>query len=349
MDVNRTYEVIGVMAGSSMDGLDLAHVSLKRSTAEKWSYTINKCQTIPYPQAIYNELMCALKLDLEGQKDVDVRLGKWIGESINDFINPNEQIDLLGVHGHTLIHEPKNGISWQLGDGSRIAQITGIPTVTQFRTQDVKLGGQGAPLVPLGDFLLFGEYDACLNLGGIANISIKRTQTAWDICPCNQVLNYFSNKLGKPYDDGGKMASQGQLNLSFFEELSSIPFFDQKPPKSLPNHFLEVELLNQIDPKDGLHTYACFVANQISKSLDGSIKRILVTGGGAHNRFLIDKLNNKVTHTDVFLPKTELIEFKEAIVFAFLALKRNLNEINVYASVTGAIKDSSSGVTHLPE
>ena len=348
--VNQTYDVIGAMAGSSMDGLDLAHVTFQRlSRGEEWGFSINSSDTIGYPNQIHEALNQSLSLERPKQEVLDLQFGEWIGEQIVEFIDTNQKVDLLGVHGHTLIHQPERGVSWQLGDGHKIAQITGIPTITDFRTKDATLGGQGAPLVPLGDFLLFKEYDACLNLGGIANISIKEIQMAWDICPCNQVLNYFASKLDQPFDLGGQLARTGELDHAFLKELSDIPFFHQKPPKSLPNKYLNEELLNSIEPKDGLRTYAHFIADQVMENLsETTVKNVLITGGGALNDFLVESIQSKVPNIHVVKPEPEIINFKEALIFAFLALKRSLNEINVLASVTGASKDSSSGVIHHP-
>lgn len=336
------------MAGSSMDGLDLSHVVFSIEP-KGWNYQLKKCETIFYDKGIFSRLKNAHRLDRDEQESIDVEFGNWIGEKVSRFKNDIEQIDLAGIHGHTLIHKPEDEISWQLGRGDIIAKIIKLPTVTEFRTEDVKNSGQGAPLVPFGDFTLFEGYDACLNLGGIANISLKESQTAWDICPCNQVLNYFSNKLGKSFDQGGELAEKGQMNLAFYSAISKIDFFHQSPPKSLPNHFINQSLLDPVDPTDGLYTYCQIIAEQINQSLeDPSPGKLLVTGGGAFNEFLISKIESELKGWEVIIPDSKLIDFKESLIFAFLALKRFRNEVNVLASVTGAAKDSSSGVIHLP-
>lgn len=315
----------------------------------KWSYEIRKCAIVPYEKEIYSQLEQARKLTLKEQQELDFRFGKWIGEKINLFKNDIEVIDLVGVHGHTVIHEPENKISWQLGRGDVIAKTTGNTTITEFRTKDVKSGGQGAPLVPYGDFTLFSDYDACLNLGGIANISVKKTQTAWDICPCNQVLNYFSKKLGKPFDEYGKLAKKGNLDSKFYSSVSETTFFSQAPPKSLPNHFIRTEVLEGVEALNGLHTYCQIVAEQIAGALRKiSPGKLLITGGGAFNTYLISLIRDKLKGWNVVIPDSKLINFKESVIFAFLALKRIRSETNVLASVTGASKDSSSGVIHLP-
>lgn len=336
------------MAGSSMDGIDLAYMIFNLKNNE-WNYRIEKCETIPYEAELFAALKNSITLSFKKQQALDVAFGNWISEKINIFKTDLGPVDLLGVHGHTVVHEPLKKISWQLGDGQTIATNSGTPTVTDFRTVDINHGGQGAPLVPFGDFQLFKEYDACLNLGGIANVSNKKKQTAWDICPCNQVLNFFSNQMGFPYDDDGMLARQGSFDKAFYELISSNAYFSVSPPKSLPNNYLSQTLLNSVKPMEGLHTYTHIIVDQIAKSLpDAMDNKVLITGGGARNTFLIELLDKALNGWDVVVPDTQLIDFKESIVFAFLALKRFRNEINVHSSVTGASKDTSSGVIHLP-
>lgn len=336
------------MAGSSMDGLDLAHVLFTKSDSG-WDYELGKCETLAFPEEVFVQLKESQHQPISIQKSLDIEFGKWIAQSIDNFKIDLNQIDLLGVHGHTVIHKPKECISWQLGDGATIAKEVGITTVTDFRSLDIEMGGQGAPLVPYGDFNLFDEYDACLNLGGIANISIQENQSAWDICPCNQVLNFFAEKLGNPFDKNGDFAKSGSLDSAFYKKLSDDSFFSMLPPKSLPNNYLSNELLDTIEPKKGLYTYCQFIADQIYNSIsDGKGTSLLVTGGGAFNDFLTQEIRNRLPNWTVCIPNSDLVEFKESLVFAFLALKRFRNEINTLASVTGASKDTSSGVIHLP-
>ena len=206
------------MAGSSMDGLDLSHVIFKKENTG-WRYQLGKCETIPYDKETYDALKVAEALSQTEKETLDRQFGEWIGEKIKVFSSDIEKIDLVGLHGHTVIHQPDNKISWQLGKGEVIAKTINLPTITEFRNEDILNGGQGAPLVPFGDFTLFVKYDACLNLGGITNISVRKNQTAWDICPCNQVLNFFANKFGHPYDHNGDLASQGELDKDFYSRI----------------------------------------------------------------------------------------------------------------------------------
>ncbi len=336
------------MAGSSMDGLDLTYVSFT-NTDDKWKYQLEKCEVVPYPASLYDRLKNALHHSIEDQEKLDLDFGHWIASSINQFKIGLDQHDLLSVHGHTVIHKPADNISWQLGDGATIARETGIATITEFRTLDVQNGGQGAPLVPYGDFKLFGEFDACLNLGGIANISVKENKTAWDICPCNQVLNFFSEKLGTSYDENGDFAKSGTLDEAFYTQISKLDFFDLPPPKSLPNNFIDSSLLGEVNPIDGLHTYCRIISEQIKRSLEGvKESNLLITGGGAFNGYLVKQIRSKLEGWKVHVPDAKIIAFKESLIFAFLGLKRLRNEINTLSSVTGARKDTSSGVIHLP-
>lgn len=341
------YSVIGAMAGSSMDGLDLAYTQFEINNGV-WTYSLNECVTVPYEPDLHDQLQNAPGFTSEQQERLDHSFGQWIGEKISAFKKELPAIDLLGVHGHTVIHQPKQGISWQLGNGKEIASSCKIMTVTDFRSLDIAHGGEGAPLVPFGDFTLFADYDACLNLGGIANISLKSQQVAWDICPCNQVLDFFAKKLGKQFDEGGKLASQGSLDQSFYEQLSQLTFFAKKPPKSLPNKFIDEKILESISPLDGLHTYCQLIAQLICDSLPSASKpmKLLITGGGAFHTFLVRLIQEKLNGWEVEIPDKKLVNFKEALVFAFLALKKIRKEVNVLSSVTGASKDTSSGVIH---
>lgn len=343
------YSALGIMAGSSMDGLDIVHVIFHKSE-EKWAYEIGHGETFEYSEALYDALKNSSITKMDNQNLLDVEFGHWIGDCVCKFIKQgNKEIDFLAVHGHTVIHEPLKGISWQLGSGKEIAKRTGITTVTDFRTKDISLGGQGAPLVPVGDFHLFKEFDACLNLGGIANISVKKDRTAWDISPCNQLLNFYAAQLGQVYDENGQLSKSGEVEIGFLDRIEQNSYFGIKPPKSLPNQYLAEKLLNQVSPRNGLRSMTEFVAKQIAKDtlhLKERNLKMLVTGGGAHNSFLMERIAFYLPNWELPKPESDLIDFKEAIVFGFLGALRLEGEINVLSSVTGATKDSCSGVIH---
>ncbi|MEP1096626.1 MAG: anhydro-N-acetylmuramic acid kinase [Cyclobacteriaceae bacterium] len=344
-EVKSTYNAIGVMAGSSMDGLDVALMSFAKGL--DWSFEILRAKSFSYDQSIYDLLAGAADNDLKEQTRIDLLFGEWIARKLLEF--GVDEAELVAVHGHTVIHKPKEGISWQLGSGKVIAEMTNATVISDFRTEDVNLGGQGAPLVPVGDFQLFSSFDGCLNLGGIANVSIQKNGMAWDICPCNQVLNFFAQKLGKEFDKNGEMARAGIDDSSWLEEIASNKYYDQQPPKSLPNQFIGRKLLDEVSPHGGLRTYTEFISNvavgEISKFLPSG-SRIFTTGGGAFNTFLLEKLNSNKKGLVFSVPDSLIVEYKEAVVFGFLGVLKLLNKVNVLASVTGASRDTSSGIIH---
>lgn len=347
-EIKSTYKVTGIMAGSSMDGLDLVDVLFEKDG--DWQFEILNCSTFSYDDEIGKMLKEASSQSFEKQQLLDETFGVWIANRMLEF--NGGKTELVAVHGHTVVHNPVKGISWQLGRGDVIAKMTGLEVVSDFRSEDVRLGGQGAPLVPVGDFSLFSEFNASLNLGGIANISLRDEQMAWDICPCNQVLNHFARRLDKPFDRGGVFAKKGTVNAEWLSRIKALKFFDAPPPKSLPNQYIAQSLLDEINPLEGLRSYTEFIASCIADVLNTRLEnesQVLVTGGGAFNTFLIELLRESKTETKLVVPSNELVSFKEAIVFAFLGLLRMRNEVNVLSSVTGGEHDTSSGVIHSPK
>jgi anhydro-N-acetylmuramic acid kinase len=340
--------IIGLMSGTSLDGIDLVNVQFDKSDIS--TFKILHSETIPYSKKWKETLQEAIVFSEEKLKELDVDYGKLLVKEINNFIEKHQisNIEFIASHGHTILHQPDKGITLQIGDGQIIAIETQQKIVCDFRTQDVKLGGQGAPLVPIGDELLFYQYDACLNLGGFANVSFNEdnTRIAFDICPVNIVLNYYVNKLGFDYDDNGQLASTGKINIELLDELNQLKFYKKKHPKSLGLEWVQSTIFPLIDKynieiKDILRTYVEHVAIQISKSV-GHKKNIFISGGGVFNSFLIDRINEYST-AEIIIPNSEIINFKEAIIFAFLGMLRVDNQVNCLKSVTGASKDHSSG------
>ncbi|MFU8842449.1 MAG: anhydro-N-acetylmuramic acid kinase [Bacteroidales bacterium] len=343
--------VIGVMSGTSLDGLDLA--CCRFESKGKWSFELQNAITIPY-----NHHWRRLLEGLQGVPGIDLikadmDYGQYIGKEIVRFINNNGvKPDLIASHGHTVFHQPDKGFTLQVGNGHAIAAVTGIPVVYDFRSLDVALGGQGAPLVPLGDQILFSDYTCCLNLGGFANISFDqliRGRVAFDICPVNIVLNYLAQKTGHLYDNKGEMASTGNLDFHLLERLNNLDYYSVNYPKSLGKEWVKQFIFpliesSDIPVEDQLHTFSTHIAVQIAKSLEiiGS-GQVLVTGGGAFNDFLIQTIRNH-TRSELIIPENDLVNFKEAMVFGFLGLLRTRNEINCLRSVTGASKDSVCGL-----
>jgi anhydro-N-acetylmuramic acid kinase len=344
---------IGLMSGTSLDGLDICYV--KFSKDKNYSFEIIKADTIQYPEKWNVKLKNAFTSDARILSEMDIEYGAFLGEKVNEFIKRYSirQVDFVASHGHTIFHKPEEGITLQIGSGEQIAKKTDITTVCDFRTQDVKLGGQGAPLVPIGDELLFHNYDYCLNLGGFANVSYAKDgkRIAFDICPVNIVLNYYTRKIGLPYDDKGSLAVSGTINEGLLKALNELDFYKQNHPKSLGLEWVEAFIFPLIDSygletKDILRTYVEHVAYQIAKVIQQD-STVLITGGGAFNSFLIERLEFYLQQQ---LPQASklLIDFKEALIFAFLGLLRLTDQINVLSSVTGAKKDHSSGAVYNP-
>jgi len=340
-------EVIGVMSGTSLDGLDLCHVIFNLENLS--DFKIANSTTISYPKKISEKLHNIVKKNINQINKIDIEYGTFIGESINKFIssfNLND-IDLISSHGHTVFHQPDEAKTLQIGNGMIINKITGIRTVNNFREQDVKLGGQGAPLVPIGDKLLFKKYKYCLNLGGFVNISIKKSNKifAYDICPLNTVLNFYSKKIGHEYDYNGNFSKTGIINNNLFNELNELSFYFEKHPKSLGIEFVLGEVFPIIDKYklseiDILATYIKHAAYQISKNILDN-EKVLISGGGSFNKTLIKSLKNY--GINISLPNKLIINYKESLIFALLGYLRLNNEINCLKSVTGATRDHSSG------
>lgn len=349
------HSVIGVMSGTSTDGLDIALCSFK-SVDDIWSVEIERTKNIYYDLNFKKSLFNAHMLSSNDLKKFDNYYAEFISKEINKFIlESNIKPDLIASHGHTIFHSPEHGITHQIGNGEIISKKTGIHVVYDFRAGDVALGGQGAPLVPIGDELLFGQYTSCLNLGGFSNISYKDNngkRIAYDISPVNIVLNKLVHRLGFDYDDKGKIASSGIVNFKLLKALSELSYYSEKFPKSLSREWVESKFMPILDMhkdlniNDLLNTVTIHIAEQIAINLH-YLKDVLITGGGTYNDFLIQNISKR-TNTKIIIPKCELIDFKEAIVFAFLGLLRYLNKKNCLASVTGAVRDSCCGVLCVP-
>jgi len=353
---NKTFKVTGIMSGTSLDGLDIAACSFRPGNTGKWSYSIDHATTIAYPEnwkARLNSLFRAGAMDIS-QAHFD--FGRLIGSYVRDF-HAESGFDpiLVASHGHTVFHHPAAGYTTQIGSGAAIAGLTGKPVVCDFRAADVCLGGQGAPLVPMGDELLFNQFDACLNLGGFANISFRRDQKriAFDICPVNTVMNLLAANLGFGFDENGHLARRGKIIPELFEALNRLHFYDLPAPKSLGTEWLEANVLPVLRNADfalydKLHTFAEHIATQIGRVLtENKILNVLITGGGAYNQFLIERLK-ALTDCELIIPGNKTIDYKEALIFALLGLLRWFEQPNCLASATGARRNSIAGAVYLP-
>src|SRR5690625_2513834 len=342
-----SYFVLGLMSGTSLDGLDLAYVRIDFAY-KQWRYQILHAETVTYPKKWRTKLENSIYLDNDALHDLDKKYSRYLAEQTNFFISENNivKLDLISSHGHTVKHRPDVGYTIQIGNLPEFGEAFDVPVVCDFRSQDVALGGQGAPLVPIGDKLLFSEYEYCLNLGGIANISteINGERIAYDIGAVNMIFNHYAEKLGQKYDKGGSLAARGKLNKVLFNKLNRLEYYHQPYPKSLGREWVDEQLFpilnaNDSDSQDIMHTYSKHIAEKISACVKNG-SRVLVTGGGAYNNFLIQQFNQKVKW---IIPKKEVVEYKEALIFGLLGVLRYRNQVNCLKSYTGASKNHSSG------
>ncbi len=346
-----SYKVIGVMSGTSLDGIDLAHIHFTIKN-QKWSFEILESTTIPYTTDCLNKLKIAVDFSEQELMDLNESYTDFLGITIRNFIEENtiSEIDAVCSHGHTILHQPQNGFTLQIGNLPKISTIIGCTTVCDFRVQDVQLDGQGAPLVPIGDRILFSEFDYCLNLGGFSNISFEDNgkRIAFDISPVNTVLNFYANSFGMNYDDKGQLARSGSLNDDLLNELNGLEYYKKSHPKSLGFEFVKEIVLPlmerfPIDVKDKMHTFIEHIAIQTAAALPKKEGKLLITGGGAYNDFLIERMQAHLHKISITVPDAKTIEFKEALIFALLGVLKLRNQINVLSSVTGAKYDHSSG------
>lgn len=345
----KIYFAIGLMSGTSLDGLDICYAKFQNIT--NWEFEILKTETIPYSPEWKNRLQNAILLSAEDLLALDKEYGFYLGEKTQNFISKNNitDLDFIASHGHTVFHQPQRKFTLQIGDGRAIKLTTKKPVIYDFRSQDVLMGGNGAPLVPIGDELLFSQYDACLNLGGFSNISLQKNhqRIAFDISPVNVVLNYFAEKLGKNYDENGDFARNGAINFKILEELNALTFYQKPAPKSLGVEFVNSEifpLLKDEIPENIIATFTEHIAEQIAKVFnDNHLKTVLVTGGGTFNTYLLEKIREK-SQTELIVPDENIINFKEALIFAFMGVLRLRNEANVLCSATGSSENHCSGI-----
>jgi anhydro-N-acetylmuramic acid kinase len=347
------YKVIGLMSGTSLDGLDIVFCEFDND-GKNWFYNILYGETIPYNEEWRTRLASLEKATAMDIVATDVDYGHLSGRLAKAFIDKHRiNPDFIASHGHTIFHNPEKKITWQIGKGSSIAAETGLPVVCDFRSLDVALGGQGAPLVPIGDRLLFGEFDFCLNLGGFANISFEQNgqRIAYDICPANIVLNHLAGKIGKSFDPSGQMARIGNLSTSLLSTLNHLTYYSHPPPKSLGKEWVLSHIYPVLDSSsvllnDQMNTFCEHIALQISRAwgMRKDIK-ILITGGGAFNDYLLERIKFH-TSNPIHLPDENTINFKEALIFAFLGVLRWRQETNCLRSVTGADKDNSGGAIY---
>ncbi|MFK7004503.1 anhydro-N-acetylmuramic acid kinase [Flavobacterium covae] len=346
------FNVIGVMSGTSLDGVDLAHIFLKKEL-QTWKFEILEVETISYEEEWLYKLKSAVNFNNKELQILNEEYTVYLSSIINRFIDKYQLKDLDAIcsHGHTILHQPQNACTLQIGNLPILAELIKQKVVCDFRVQDVEKGGQGAPLVPIGDQILFSDFEYCLNLGGFSNISFEfqGKRIAFDISPVNTVLNFLSEKVGNKFDNKGKMAASGSVNDLLLAELNELNFYKLPFPKSLGIEYVKKEVLPIINKfhyliiPDILSTFSEHIAIQIKNILLNKSGKMLVTGGGAYNDDLIERIKKNNPNIEIVVPEQKIIEFKEALIFAFLGVLKLENKINVLSSVTGAFEDHSSG------
>ncbi|WP_162126378.1 anhydro-N-acetylmuramic acid kinase [Flavobacterium phycosphaerae] len=347
----ETYHVIGVMSGTSLDGIDLAHIHFTVDEG-KWTYKIQESETISYDENWLNKLRTAVDFSEEELRKLNNDYTLLLGNVIKAFIQKYsiQNLEAVCSHGHTILHQPQNGFTLQIGNLPNIAEIVGERVICNFRVQDVQLGGQGAPLVPIGDKILFAEYDYCLNLGGFSNVSFEQEEKriAFDISPVNTVLNFYANQLGLTYDDKGSIARSGNLDTDVLNELNALEYYHKAYPKSLGFEFVKTVVLPLLEKypiatADKMHTFTEHIALQTALALPKKEGKIFITGGGAYNTFLIERMQYHLPDMELIIPDAKTLEYKEALIFGLLGVLKLRGEINVLSSVTGAKENHSSG------
>lgn len=351
------YLAIGLMSGSSLDGLDIAYVELIE-TAGKWEFQLQSAESIPYSEEWKTKLKNAAQMPISEFLELHTAYGRLLGTEVNKFIEKHDlyhKVHFITSHGHTAYHNPQAQTSFQLGDGASIAATTGIKVISDLRNKDVAFGGQGAPIVPIAEQILWKDYQLCLNIGGIANITInKDSLIAFDICPANQVLNYFAQAQGMAYDQDGAIAASGNVDATVLASLNALEYYQQSAPKSLANSYSQklIEKLNDLSIEDALATASEHIAVQISAQIAkyGSAgDRLLITGGGAFNKHLVDLIQAKNPNIEIEEAEADIIEYKEAIAMTLIGGLRWMEKENVISSVTGAQKSSIGGALWLNE
>ena len=356
----KIHKVLGLMSGTSLDGLDLAYCHIWKKF-DQWKFEIKETRGISYDNEMRDRLKNSIALPADQLLIFHNTYGSWLGQQSREFIEEKDlDLDIIASHGHTTHHKPQQGMTFQIGSGQHLANASRHKTVCDFRTNDIALGGEGAPLAPIGDQLFFGKYDFCLNLGGISNVSFEYDgkRIAYDIGLANMLLNHITQKIGLSYDNNGMLARKGVINMDMLKQLNNLSYYELPYPKSTGYEwFVEkvVPIVNATEDttENLLHTAVHHICEQVAIQIKTNAKKdhstLLVTGGGALNTFMMELLQSYLEPlVNLVIPEKKLIEYKEALIFALMGVLRVEQEINVLKSVTGASTDSSSGVVYLP-
>ncbi len=353
------YKVIGLMSGSSLDGLDIVFAEVSEE-AGAWGFEIVAASCYAYDSGWKARLQTATQLSAFDYQLLHVQYGAYLGAAVNRFVEEHAlhyQVAFIASHGHTTFHAPAQKLTAQLGDGAALAAATGLPVVSDLRALDVAFGGQGAPIVPVGEKLFWNEYDLFLNIGGIANVSVNNPDDyiAFDVCSANRVLDALAQNAGHDYDSGGALAATGRPHDGLLKKLNALHYYTQPAPKSLANAFgadVVLPLLQSIplSTQDALHTYVLHMAEQIKNAVaryrtGHGVLKMLVTGGGAFNAFLVQQIQQHLQplSVEVVVPDAQLVAYKEALIMALLGVLRWRQAYTTLPSVTGAARGSIGG------
>ena len=366
-DFDGGVDIIGLMSGTSLDGLDicLARFFLRDG---KWTYKTLIAEDESYPADLKARLSRAQTMSAEEYALLHSDYGLYLGARVKAFMERHSLRDIAAIasHGQTVFHQPHLRFTGQIGSGAGIAAISGVDTICDFRTTDVALGGQGAPLVPIGDRNLFGDYDYCLNIGGFSNISSEGTKNgkairvAHDISPVNYVLNHYTRGIGLEYDRDGEIARSGNICRDLLKKLNALPFYSMEGPKSLGREWVETEVIpliesarsedgNPLTLADKLATFTEHAAYQISLNVrqnNAEKAKVLVTGGAAFHKYLLERMRFNAPHAQFIVPDEITVKFKEALIFAFLGALYLADMPNCMSSVTGAEYDCIGGAMY---
>lgn len=351
--------ILSLMSGSSLDGCDIGLIELQE-VGDNFQYSIQSPETIPYNKPWALRLKDAPKASSRELAKLDYDYSFYIADLIADYVEKHQikNIDVIGFHGHTVMHEPELNFTHQVGNGGALNARTGIPVICDFRSADIALGGQGTPMAPIADVTLFSEYDVSINLGGICNITIKNDDNlvAYDVCPCNQVLDFLAGGLGVEYDVDGQYSSKGQFEQKFYDILAKDAYYSLPLPKSLDNFYIQRKVIDKVAkfPKkveSQLHTCCHFIADKIAESIlqhyHGSHPiKVLLAGGGANNRFLTQLISDKVEKSEVVVPPKIIIDYKEILLIALASYLRLVHRENILAQVTGASHNTIGGAIY---
>ena len=366
MDIIKSVRALGLMSGTSLDGVDIALIKTDGIDV----YDFGRAYTVPYDDSLREQIRSILGLKPDTEQNaakislVENLLTAFHAEVVKDFLSAeDEPVDVIGFHGHTIHHEPENHYTHQIGDGQLLADLTGIKVVNRFRNADVCAGGQGAPLVPVYHAALCADMEkpvAVLNIGGVSNITwIGSTgeMLAFDTGPGNAPVNDWVLKhAGMHMDYNGKLAISGKVNEPILSVLMKHKYFAKYPPKSIDRNIFneKLEHLEGLSLEDGAATATAFTAEAVAYSISFFLpeppKKLIISGGGANNPTMVRFIRRRLPDIEVTTGR-EIgwnCEAMEAQAFAYLAVRRLAGLPITFPTTTGVSEPLPGGEIHTP-